>query len=477
MFQIQQNSTDFSPWLLYPANNKTIWAVVWGHLANKTLASQVVNFTLGVQHRSSIIVNAIPNDIVYDNYSKRVWILENNNLASYDPAVNNITITWSFPADSNPQYMTVDRNDHIWITLSGTDQIVDFQVGRQPLYYNITDSCIQSSLGCGPWGLALDPVDGSIWFAEAFAGRIGHLTPNSTPTSCTCTYYAPPPGLNLYGLVQVAASETGVIWFTIHEGNEFGSLNPSNGEWSLYPTGYCAGGCAFSLPNAISIGSQGQVWFSEHIAGRIGRFYPDNRSLVEYNIPTTSNNSNSCGNTCTPFSWWMWPGFDNLVWFVAFGLGEIGYVNASAPVSIAPILSATSIALPPGSSASVTVSTTYGGAAPSINALGTSLDASSNPPMLSFSAGRQVLTVEGAETSTLTVSAAWTATLGSRYIAVSVYDTNVTVNTLIRVNVVAALGAYTTIGFAGLISVFATVTVSFNWFSKKRKLETGGNTA
>src|SRR5205807_7879456 len=34
------------------------------------------------------------------------------------------------------------------------------------------------------------------------------------------------------------------------------------------------------------------------------------------------------------YVWWMWPGPGNLVWFTAFGLGDIGYVNASLPVPI-----------------------------------------------------------------------------------------------------------------------------------------------
>jgi streptogramin lyase len=476
MFQIQQNSTDFSPWLLYPASHQTVWAVVWGYMNNtknmnkmntQTLASQLVNFTLGVpQHRSAVIVNAVPNDIVYDNNTKRVWVLENDSLAYYNATTNNLTIAWNFPANSGPAYMTIDNNDQLWITLSGTNQIVDFQVGREPHSYNITDSCIQTTLGCGLWGITIDPRDGSIWFAEAYAGRIGHLSCN-TSASCSLTYYAPPSSLNLYGLVQVAVAENGIVWFTVHEGNEFGSLNPSNGVWLLFPTGYCAEDCVSSLPNALSIDSQGQLWFAEHIAGKIGRYDPNNGELVEYTIPTSSN---FCGNVCTPLSWWMWPGPDHLVWFVAYGLGDIGYVNSTAPISLTAATSAGSVTVPQGGSAALTVSATYAGEAPSINAIGTSLDVSSSPPMLSFSVGPgRVSTGEEMENSMLTISAAWGATLGSRYIAASVYNANITVNMFVRVDVVTDFGAYTTIGFAGGISIFTAATVSINWLSKKKR--------
>jgi streptogramin lyase len=470
LFQIQQNSSDFSPWLLSPASNKTVWAVVWGYLANRTLASQIVNFTLGVpQHRSAIIVNDIPNDIVYDNNSRRVWVLEEGSLAFYNSTTNNITSELNFPRNSNPEYMTIDNNDQLWITLSGTNQIVEFHIDQKPHYYNITDSCIQTTLGCGLWGISTDPRDGSTWFAEAFAGRIGHLIPSGTPASCPCTYYTPPSGVNLYGLVQVVASSNGMVWFTAHEGNEFGSLNPSSGEWTFFPTGYCAEGCSFSLPNAISIDPQGQIWFSEHLAGRIGRYDPNDDTLVEYTIPTTPNTSNFCGSTCTAFSWWMWPGFDNLVWFVAFGLGEIGYVNASAPISLAAATSTERITVPQGGSVALTVSATYEGEAPSINAIGTSPDISSNPPMLSFLPGQERTFGGQIADSMVTISAAWSSGLGLRYIAVSVYDANITVNTFVRVDVVTNYGAYTTIGFAGGITAYTAAAVSINWISRKKR--------
>src|SRR5438132_8022595 len=67
------------------------------------------------------------------------------------------------------------------------------------------------------------------------------------------------------------------------------------------------------------------IWLSEHFAVRVAKYDPTIGSLTEYFVPATT----------IPYVWWMWPGPGNLVWFTAFGLGEIGYVNASVPVPIA----------------------------------------------------------------------------------------------------------------------------------------------
>lgn len=470
MFQITRNSSDLSPWILYPVSNKTVWAVDWGYLNNKTLASQLVNFTLGVPpQRSAITVNDIPNDIVYDNGTRRVWVLEGDSLGFYDSTNNAVTSALNFPPNSDAEYMAIDNDHRLWITLSGTDQIAEFQIDHKPHYYNITDSCAQTTLGCGPWGISIDPTDGSIWFAEAFAGRIGHLVPNGTGAPCPCTYYTPPPTMNLYGLVQTVVSRNEMVWFTIHEGNEFGSFDPSNGEWTLLPTGYCTEGCPFSLPNAISIDSQGEIWFSEHIAGRIGRYNPDNGILVEYTIPTAPTNSSFCYSPCAPLSWWMQPGFDNLVWFTAFGPGEIGYVNASTPISVTARDSIERVTIPQGGSATFAVSATSTRESPSINGMATTPDVSSNPPMLSFLSRLEGATAGRGENSMLTISTAWTATLGTRYIAVTVYDSNITVNTFVRVDVVPNVGAYATIGLTGTTSAFIAVTVTSYWRSRMKR--------
>lgn len=467
MFQIQNRLTDPSPWLLYPASNKTVWIVTIK--LGRQLLSQIVNFTMvsstsGVPTPVANLTDTVPTDIVYDNSQSRVWIVENDSLAYYNQtATSRITTAKTF-ADSAPQYLAIDSQDNLWLTLLNTDQVVEYVPYNGASHYYSTPSS-----NAGLQGISVSPEDGSVWFAEAYSGRIGHLIPCNT-SSCPITEYSPPSGMNIEGVIQVAIDKSGVVWFTVHDGNEFGSFNPSTGAWKLFPIGYCSDdyvqGCAAGLPNAIALDSTGQVWLSEHYSGRIARYNPSSGTLTEYMMPTTSS---VCSRACTPFLWWMWPGQNSLVWFVAFGLGEIGYVNATVPV-LFTIASPASITVAEGGATNLPVSVTYAGESPHVNASATSQDTSSNPPTLSWSVKPQLSSPrDGMESATITVSAAWSSSLGPRYIAVSAYDENLTVNAFVRVDVVASLSAYTTIGFAGGISIFSLAASGLARYRKKKR--------
>lgn len=485
MFQIQQNSSDPSPLLVAPVSDKSVWIVTEGF--GKHAFSQLVNFTVGAGfERVATLPNSFPSDLIYDNITtdnnKRVWILENNSLAYYNPTSRNITVAETFPG--SPWYMTIDHNDHFWITLTGPDRIVEYHHGGIPVYHNITNSCDIATYGCGLQGIALDPRDDSLWFAETYVGSIGHMTCNPS-SQCSMSEYDPPSGLDTAGLIQVAVDKSGLVWFTLHDGNEFGNLNPTTKEWRVFPIGYCpdsyVNGCATGLPNAIFLDSRGQIWFSEHIAGRVATLVPGSGggtpnygTLVEYNLPTYST---VCPRRCTPLVWWMRPGPGNLIWFISYGMGEIGYVNATMPIPFS-VVSQSEVNVVQGESVKIPVSTRYSVDFPSLNVSITRTESIANPPMLSWSIGpRRYSSIGGTENSTITLFAAWSSTLDSRYVAISAYDENVTVNTFVRVDVLPSLIVYSTVGVAGGISAFSLVSVGIPLLStmRKRRKPTGSS--
>ena len=472
-FQIQNNSGDPSPWLLSPASPNNVWVVAVRY--SPPALTQIVNFTLlssGAWISKSVanLTNTNAWDLVYDTFTHRVWMVENDNLDFYNQTSHKRNIAHTFQ-NATPQYVTLPSRDHLWLTLYNTDQIVDYNQtsGNYRTYSTPTTNA-------GLQGITVSPTDGTIWFAEISAGKIGRLTPCSS-TVCPITEYSPPAGIDIRGVIQVAIDNSGVVWFTVHSGNEFGSFNPSNGEWKLFPIGYCpeslAVDCQIGLPNALSLAHHGQVWFAEHIAGRIARYNPNGGQLVEYSLPTSSK---TCAKNCSPLSWWMWPGPTNLIWFVDYGIGQIGYVNATAQ-TLPPF----SISSPPnltviqGRSTSFQVSAEYMDQAPLLNVSLTYLDASSNPPMLSSSiAQAQVSTVDQSETATVTFSAAWSSSLGPRYVAISAYNQNVTVNSFVKIDVVASLAPYVTIGLAGGLSIFTAAVTLPRWLAKSKRKNGSG---
>jgi len=196
------------------------------------------------------------------------------------------------------------------------------------------------------------------------------------------------------------------------------------------------------------------IWFSEHFAGRVAKYDPTTGSLTEYFVPATT----------IPYVWWMWPGPGNLVWFTAFGLGEIGYVNASLPVPISIRAEVETVKVEQGTSQVISASITDQAAGP------VHLNVSTNghdgpfglPPLLyGFAVPSGMGPTASAVTATFRVSAAWTANVGERYVTLTAYNNNVAVNAFVTVNVTLTTlpfifrtsAPYASVGFASSIGV------------------------
>jgi len=456
-FPISKNSSDFTPFVLYPASSNTVWVVTIkeGNIVNNVPQppqAQIVNFTIGAKpHSVYNLTNAIPSDIFYDQKRNRVWFLENNSLAYYDAIKGYTTIEHIFPGGS-PQYMTNDTYGRIWITLLGSNQIVAYDPSGflSPQFFDAPAA--SSSLQ----GITIGP-DGTIWFAETTAKRIGHIIPCLTG-SCNVTDYGPPPSVEIAFPIQLAVDPGGVVWFTDHGRGQFGSFNPSTGEWKVFGIGYCSESynpdCPVGLPNAISLDSNGMIWFSEHFAGRVAKYNPTIGSLTEYFVPATT----------IPYVWWMWPGPGNLVWFTAFGLGEVGYVNASLPVPISINAGVESVKIAQGTFQAIPASiTNQAGGLVYLNLSANGHDApfGSPPSLYGFAYQSQIGQTANPVTATFRVSAALTADLGERYVTLTAYNSNVAVNAFVSVNVTITTipfifrtsGPYVSVGFASSIGV------------------------
>ena len=461
-FRISQNSSDFTPFILYPAN-KTVWVVTIkeGNIVNNVVEppqAQIVNFTIGAGGKPIAtpvitLVNAIPSDIVYDHNLTRVWFLENNSLAYYNSTAppGNITIEQTFPSGS-PQYMTIDNKERIWITLLGTNQIIEYDPAGKRVVNSYTAPAASASLQ----GITTAP-DGTIWFAETTAKKLGHIIPCQTG-SCNVTDYGPPPNVEITFPIQLAVDRGGVVWFTDHGRGQFGSFNPSTGEWRAFGIGYCSESynpdCPVGLPNAMSLDSNGMIWFSEHFAGRVAKYDPTTGSLTEYFVPATT----------IPYVWWMWPGPGNLVWFTAFGLGDIGYVNASLPVPISIRAGVQPVKVEQGASQAIPASITDQEGGPvylNVSTNGHDGPFGSPPLLYGFAVPSQIGPTANAITATFRVSAAWTADPGQRYITLTAYNSNVAVNAFVNVNVTLTTipfifrtnAPYISVGFAFSISL------------------------
>ncbi len=407
--------------------------------------SEIVNYTDGATPKPILthpINGTVPTDIVYDGGRNRVWFLADQNLTYYDPVISSTVTEHIFSGDS-PFYMTIDHSGMIWITLLTSNRVAEYDpLTKSLIFYRAP------TVEAGLQGIAVAP-DNSVWFAEPNGTRLGHIVCQTT--SCTVSEFAAPPEIHVGFLIQVAVGFDGTVWFTDHGSGEFGSFDPSTNEWQVFPIGYCSESynpeCGVGLPNAIAFDSSGRLWFSEHYAGRVAEYDPAKHLLIEYVVPATA----------PPYVWWMQPGPGDLVWFAAFGSGQIGFVKADKMIPI--FVNATAIVeLKQGQTATVDASVTTLESPVSLNATANGNDAPYGelPALYTRPTTSQIAAVAIFVHTSFRITAAWNLSPGDRYIALSAYNASVLATTFVRIRVIAQYYLPNTfVPFLGLGSVSA----------------------
>ncbi len=426
-FQVAENSSSPSPWVLSPQNNRTVWVVAWR--LGTPFISQIVNFTIGTKPQVALTLpNAETTSILVDNQRNRVWFPVNDSLAYYDFASKKERIAISFPGGS-PEFIAIDGSGRLWATLIASNKIGMYDPSTsQNRTFNVpTPNAVLQGIAVAP--------DGMIWFAEPGPERLGKLN----PATGNVTEYSP--SVRLLAPIQLAVAADGVVWFTDHGTNEFGSFNPATGEWAKFPVAYCRGICSVTLPNAIGVDEKGEVWFSEHFAGRIARYVPASRLLTEYIIPVPAGSPSEA----FAYAWWASVGQNGLVWFTANGFGEIGYVNSNIPVPLS-ISTADELTVPEGSSRQLRTTIVYSGSGQvSVGVSVSYLDTQSGTSLISGSYIQDAQFNNNTSRLEQAISIGWNAVPGIHYVTLTASDDQVAVGVPIRLTITTNLLPYLTL--------------------------------
>src|SRR5881409_2626947 len=263
-----------SPWVLYPTDN-AVWVAGISSVAPAT--SQIREYFLvnGTSKPVVNLANVTISSLVADTRG-RVWFTDNSTLAYYDSQRLTVNKTITFPNQSL-WYLALDHRERIWMTVLGSSGasskvvMLDPADGSNRTYLVPTSNAFIQGITVAP--------DNATWFAEAGARKLGRIACDS----CSIEEFPSPSSLNLAALSQVAVDNSGNVWFTDHEGdNQFGAFDPHANTWKTFPIGYCPDACVSGLPNAIFADPYNKIWFSEHFAGRVGRYDPSTEVLREY---------------------------------------------------------------------------------------------------------------------------------------------------------------------------------------------------
>jgi virginiamycin B lyase len=192
--------------------------------------------------------------------------------------------------DSQPAGLTVTPDGQVYFTENSGHQIGHVD----PLTGQVTELPVPSPLKRSPsYGLAGITHDarGSVWFVE-LDGRLGRIQRRPGRKDAIEEIPLPDPSVRPAG---AAVDRWGAVWFTELDGNAISSYNPSIGRFERYPIptgerdskplsppeatarGEIPSPGAFaktSRPFGIAVDSNGDVWFSEQYAHKLGVLQP-----------------------------------------------------------------------------------------------------------------------------------------------------------------------------------------------------------
>lgn len=198
-------------------------------------------------------------------------------------------------------HVAVDPSGNLWFTQPASDRIGRANISEGANggvdEFPITGESTPEAIVAGG--------DDTMWFTEQ-GNRIGRITAQGDVTG-----YAVPDQQPV-GVAGITMGPDGNIWFTEATANQIGRMTPAGQvkEFAV-PTAHAGLG-------AITLGPDGACWFVEQQANKIGRITPDG-AVAEFPIPTAD--SGPAGITVGP---------DGAIWFTETHAARLGRLDPAS---------------------------------------------------------------------------------------------------------------------------------------------------
>jgi streptogramin lyase len=201
--------------------------------------------------------------------------------------------------NSQPGGIIAGPDGNLWITENGTNRI-----GRMTPAGVITEFTISTTIPVtadNPSGSSLprfirNGPDGNLWFTEFGANKVARITPAGVITEYPVpTTVTPSPAIKLVGIPPKPTSNVlgssqprglvtgpdGDLWFGEFAADKIGRLDPTTGTITEFPVP-----TDNSIPFGITGGPDGNLWFAENNAGKFGVITTNGFVVAEFTVPT-----------------------------------------------------------------------------------------------------------------------------------------------------------------------------------------------
>lgn len=178
-----------------------------------------------------------------------------------------------------PHTVRVDARGVVWFTIAFTDQVGRFDPKTKDMrVINLPPTPSLSTPGTTiPYGIDVNPADGSIWYAKLASDKIGRID----ATTLAVTEYDSP--------VQAPRRQrfdaAGYLWIAGFSDGTIARMNVATRESTIYRLPRYAPG-EIPAPYALAIHPQTQdVWVNDTMLDVVWRFIPAEERFVAYPMP------------------------------------------------------------------------------------------------------------------------------------------------------------------------------------------------
>lgn len=181
-----------------------------------------------------------------------------------------------------PHTIRIARDGRIWFTLSFSEQVGRLDPATRKV--DVIDLPAAKSLGVAagtvPYGIDVDPEDGSVWYARLWADKIGRIDPSTLQVS---EFDSP-----VKGPRRLRFDRSGTLWLTGYSDGviaEIGTKGAAGFESRVHPMPEFAPGYR---PAAYALAvdpKTGHVWVNETMTDHLYRFEPKRRKWTAYALP------------------------------------------------------------------------------------------------------------------------------------------------------------------------------------------------
>jgi streptogramin lyase len=247
----------------------------------------------------------------------------------------------SLLAASGPQPtgITLGADGNLWFTESANNAI-----GRITTAGVVTEFSLAGlQAGSGPIDIVSDPANNLLYFTEKNVGRVGSINPlagsDAAILASETQSVVVPSGAGA-GVSGITLGPDGNLWFTEVNVDRVGNITPNLATGNEFSTGITPG----AAPENIVTGADGALWFTE-FGNAVGRITTAG-AVTEFSLAALGVNNGPIDIVSDPAN--------NLLYFTLKNVGTIGRINPLATSDALILASETqSAVVPSGAGAGV----------------------------------------------------------------------------------------------------------------------------